>query len=146
MLFLFHVLCKSIEKGLLICNYTENGQEDGVVLHKLRWTLTFLLIIKHLGSINPPIVDFHHHESAEIEDVSDSGDLYKIDHSLLRETKVTFRKLIILFLVGRQIKATATAMAVATDDGEISTCTTFEALSAFAWRDVFVCFGSAIFS
>ncbi|KAI3664858.1 hypothetical protein L6452_43467 [Arctium lappa] len=56
------------------------------------------------------------------------------DHSVSHRTTSTATK----------IEAIATA--TPTDDGEISTCTTFESFLAFIWHDVFACFCSAMFS
>lgn len=76
-----------------------------------------------LTARNPPIVDFPHHEFAEIEDVSDSGDVYK--------EEIAYRSFCFSPDDLHRLKIEATAAA---GDGETLTCTTFEALSAFVWR------------
>ncbi|KAD4889114.1 hypothetical protein R6Q59_034001 [Mikania micrantha] len=73
-----------------------------------------------LKARNPPIIEFAHEEFAEIEDISNTGDLYK--------EELAYRSFCFSpeDLENLKIKATA--------DGEMSTCTTFEALSAFVWK------------
>ncbi|XP_024973110.1 omega-hydroxypalmitate O-feruloyl transferase-like [Cynara cardunculus var. scolymus] len=73
-----------------------------------------------LTARNPPIIDFPHYEFAEIEDVSDSGNLYK--------EEIAYRSFCFSPDDLHHLKIEATAA------GEIPTCTTFEALSAFVWR------------
>lgn len=73
-----------------------------------------------LKARNPPIVEFPHDEFAEIEDVSNTADLYK--------EEIAYRSFCFSpeDLENLKIKATA--------DGDLPTCTTFEALSAFVWK------------
>lgn len=73
-----------------------------------------------LSARNPPIVEFTHNEFAEIEDVSNTADLYKEE---LAYKSFCFSP---QDLENLKIKATS--------DGLIATCTTFEALSAFVWK------------
>ncbi|KAI3671449.1 hypothetical protein L1987_87187 [Smallanthus sonchifolius] len=69
---------------------------------------------------NPPVVEFNHDEFSEIEDVSKTADLYN--------EELAYRSFCFSpeDLENLKIKATG--------DGEISTCTSFEALSAFVWK------------
>ncbi|KAI3777679.1 hypothetical protein L1987_47480 [Smallanthus sonchifolius] len=69
---------------------------------------------------NPPVVEFNHDEFAEIEDVSNTADIYN--------EQLAYRSFCFSpeDLENLKIKATG--------DGEISTCTSFEALSAFVWK------------
>ncbi|KAL3512546.1 hypothetical protein ACH5RR_025263 [Cinchona calisaya] len=73
-----------------------------------------------LKSRVPPILEFSHHEFAEIEDTSNTGELYK-DEMLYRSFCFDPEKL-------EKLKHKAL------EDGALSKCTTFEALSAFVWR------------
>ncbi|KAI3785889.1 hypothetical protein L1987_45015 [Smallanthus sonchifolius] len=73
-----------------------------------------------LKARNPPVIEFPHNEFAEINDVSNTADLYKEE---LAYRSFCFSREDIENL---KIKATS--------DGEMSSCTTFEALSAFVWR------------
>ncbi|KAF6161547.1 hypothetical protein GIB67_009426 [Kingdonia uniflora] len=69
---------------------------------------------------DPPIIDFAHHEFAEIEDKSDTLELYQ-EEMLYRSFCFDPEKL-------DQLKMKAMG------DGVLKKCTTFEALSAFVWR------------
>lgn len=73
-----------------------------------------------LKARTPPVIEFPHEEFAEIEDVSNTADLYK--------EELAYRSFCFSpeDLENLKIKATA--------DGQMSTCTTFEALSAFVWK------------
>ncbi|XP_052180552.1 omega-hydroxypalmitate O-feruloyl transferase [Diospyros lotus] len=73
-----------------------------------------------LKARNPPEIEFPHHEFAEIEDISDTADLYK-QEMLYRSFCFGPDKL-------EQLKLRAM------EDGSLNKCTTFEALSAFVWR------------
>ncbi|KAL4584742.1 hypothetical protein LXL04_009351 [Taraxacum kok-saghyz] len=73
-----------------------------------------------LKARNPPVVEFPHHEFEEIEDISNTGDLYK--------EELAYRSFCFSPDDLEKLKIKATA------DGEMATCTTFEALSAFVWR------------
>ncbi|CAK7336770.1 unnamed protein product [Dovyalis caffra] len=73
-----------------------------------------------LKARNPPMVEFPHHEFAEIEDESNTGKLYE-EEMLYRSFCFSPEKL-------AQLKK------IATEDGVLAKCTTFEALSAFVWR------------
>lgn len=73
-----------------------------------------------LKSRTPPVVEFPHHEFAELEDISDTTKLYdeemlfkcfRFDQENLNKLKVDAIK-----------------------DGVLSKCTTFEALAAFVWK------------
>ncbi|KAJ4850123.1 histone H3.1 [Turnera subulata] len=69
---------------------------------------------------NPPKAEFPHHEFAEIEDISNTGKLYE-EELLYRSFCFDPEKLELL-----QEKAM--------EDGVLTKCTKFEALSAFVWR------------
>ncbi|KAK2984701.1 hypothetical protein RJ640_014038 [Escallonia rubra] len=69
---------------------------------------------------NPPKIEFPHREFDEIEDVSDSANLYK-EELLYRSFCFDPDKL-------EELKTEAL------QDGTLAKCTTFEALSAFVWR------------
>lgn len=73
-----------------------------------------------LKARNPPVVEFPHDEFLQIEDVSNTADLYK--------EEIAYRSFCFSpdDLENLKIKATA--------DGVMATCTTFEALSAFVWK------------
>ncbi|KAG5523118.1 hypothetical protein RHGRI_035058 [Rhododendron griersonianum] len=73
-----------------------------------------------LKARNPPEIQFPHHEYAEIEDKSDILNLLK-QEILYRSFCFNPEKL-------ENLKSKAT------EDGAITSCTTFEALSAFVWR------------
>ncbi|KAA8540663.1 hypothetical protein F0562_024418 [Nyssa sinensis] len=73
-----------------------------------------------LKARNPPQIEFSHHEFAEIEDISNTSDLYK-EEMLYRSFCFDSEKL-------EQLKKKAM------EDGVLAKCTTFEALSAFVWR------------
>lgn len=68
----------------------------------------------------PPSIDFPHHEFAEIEDVSNTLDLYN--------EEMSYRSF--CFTPDDLDKLKMKAM----EDGKLPSCTTFEALSAFVWR------------
>ncbi|XP_050221157.1 omega-hydroxypalmitate O-feruloyl transferase-like [Mercurialis annua] len=69
---------------------------------------------------NPPKIEFPHHEFAEIEDISNTSQLYE-EEMLYRSFCFDPEKL-------QHLKKKAM------EDGSISKCSTFEALSAFVWR------------
>lgn len=73
-----------------------------------------------LKSRNPPKVEYPHQELAEIEDRSDSADLYKNNELLYNS---------FCFDADKIEKLKAKAMG----DGVLKKCTTFETLSAFLW-------------
>lgn len=73
-----------------------------------------------LNSRNPPKVESLHHEFAEIQDISNTTSLYK-EEMLYRSFCFDPEKL-------QKLRD------VAMQDGSLSKCTTFEALSAFVWR------------
>lgn len=73
-----------------------------------------------LSSRSPPQIDFPHHEFAQIDDISDTAALYQ-DQMLYRSFCFDADKL-------------AHLKKMATEDGTITSCTTFEALSGFVWR------------
>ncbi|XP_068656309.1 omega-hydroxypalmitate O-feruloyl transferase-like [Aristolochia californica] len=73
-----------------------------------------------LKARDPPKIEFPHHEFAEIEDVSNTNELYQ-EHMLYRSFCFDPEKL-------DQLKRKAM------EDGVVKKCTTFEALSAFVWR------------
>lgn len=68
----------------------------------------------------PPKIEFPHHEFAEIEDISNSCELYK--------EEMHYRSF--CFDPEKLEKLKYKAM----EDGVLAKCTTFEALSAFVWR------------
>lgn len=74
-----------------------------------------------LRSRNPPKVEFEHHEFAEIEDVSNTCKLYEEEEMRYRSFCFDPERL-------DQLKKNSM------EDGTLSKCTTFEALSAFVWR------------
>ncbi|KAI3759513.1 hypothetical protein L6452_07396 [Arctium lappa] len=74
-----------------------------------------------LKARNPPVVEFPHDEFAEIQDVSDTADLYK--------EELAYRSFCFSPDDLQRLKIKATA-----DDGDMPTCTSFEALSAFVWK------------
>ncbi|GFP83349.1 omega-hydroxypalmitate o-feruloyl transferase [Phtheirospermum japonicum] len=69
---------------------------------------------------NPPKLEFPHHEFAEIQDLSNTGDLYKQD-MVYKTFCFDSEKL-------EHLRKKAT------QDGTLMKCTTFEALSAFVWK------------
>lgn len=69
---------------------------------------------------NPPNIEFPHHEFAQIEDVSDTANLYK-EEMLYRSFCFDPEKL-------QHLKNKVL------EDVTLTKCTTFEALSAFVWR------------
>ncbi|CAL5440670.1 unnamed protein product [Camellia sinensis] len=73
-----------------------------------------------LKARNPPKIEFQHHEFAEIEDISNTADLYK-QEMLYRSFCFDPDKL-------EQLKNKAMK------EGALKKCTTFEALSGFVWR------------
>nr|ADL62856.1 acyltransferase [Cynara cardunculus var. scolymus] len=73
-----------------------------------------------LNARNPPLVEFPHDEFAEIEDVSNTVDLYK--------EELAYRSFCFSPDDIQRLKIKATA------DGDMPTCTSFEALSAFVWK------------
>ncbi|KAG9445838.1 hypothetical protein H6P81_011966 [Aristolochia fimbriata] len=73
-----------------------------------------------LKARDPPKLEFPHHEFAEIEDVSNTNELYQ-EQMLYRSFCFDSEKL-------EQLKRKAM------EDGVLKKCTTFEALSAFVWR------------
>ncbi|XAR67875.1 Omega-hydroxypalmitate O-feruloyl transferase [Bertholletia excelsa] len=73
-----------------------------------------------LKARNPPKIEFNHHEFAEIEDKSDTGELYK--------EEMLYGSFCFLPEQLEQLKSKAM------EDGVLNKCTTFEALSAFVWR------------
>ncbi|KAL9313967.1 hypothetical protein ACSQ67_019419 [Phaseolus vulgaris] len=70
---------------------------------------------------DPPKVEFKHNEFAEIKDVSNTKKLYEEETMLYRSFFFDPEKLDLL-------------KKKATEDGVLSKCSTFEALSAFVWR------------
>lgn len=74
-----------------------------------------------LRSRNPPKVEFEHHEFAEIEDVSKTWKLYEQEEMCYRSFCFDPEKL-------DQLKKKCM------EDGALSRCTTFEAISAFVWK------------
>ncbi|XP_059651157.1 omega-hydroxypalmitate O-feruloyl transferase-like [Cornus florida] len=76
-----------------------------------------------LKARNPPKIEFPHHEFAEIEDISNTADLYK-------EEELVYKSF--CFDSDKIAKLKMKAME---DDGSVlAKCTTFEALSAFVWK------------
>lgn len=73
-----------------------------------------------LKARNPPKPEFTHNEFAEIEDISDSSKLYQ-EEMMYKSFCFDPDKL-------EQLKAKAK------EDGNVTKCTTFEALSAFVWK------------
>ncbi|KAG5537238.1 hypothetical protein RHGRI_024625 [Rhododendron griersonianum] len=73
-----------------------------------------------LKARNPPKIEFPHQEFAEIDDISNTSDLYK-EEMLYRTFCFDPDKL-------EQLKAKAMK------DGALTKCTSFEALSGFVWR------------
>ncbi|KAK6148051.1 hypothetical protein DH2020_018963 [Rehmannia glutinosa] len=73
-----------------------------------------------LKARNPPKLEFPHHEFAEIEDLSNTGELYK-EEMLYKSFCFDSEKL-------EHLRKKAL------EDGLLHKCTTFEALSAFVWR------------
>ncbi|KAI3463601.1 hypothetical protein Pfo_020264 [Paulownia fortunei] len=73
-----------------------------------------------LRARNPPKLEFPHHEFAEIEDLSDTAELYK-EEMLYRSFCFDPEKL-------EHLRKKAL------EDGTLEKCSTFEALSAFVWR------------
>lgn len=73
-----------------------------------------------LKARNPPKPEFPHHEFAEINDVSNSAELYR-QEMIYRSFSFDPEKL-------EHLKKKAL------EDGALKKCTTFEALSAFVWR------------
>ncbi|XP_027125350.2 omega-hydroxypalmitate O-feruloyl transferase [Coffea arabica] len=73
-----------------------------------------------LKARNPPKIEFPHHEFAEIEDTSNTAELYK--------EEMHYRS----FCFGPEKLEKLKRKAL--EDGALAKCTTFEALSAFIWR------------
>ncbi|KAL0355063.1 UNVERIFIED_CONTAM: Omega-hydroxypalmitate O-feruloyl transferase [Sesamum radiatum] len=73
-----------------------------------------------LKARNPPKWEFPHHEFAEIEDLSNTSEIYK-EEMLYRSFCFDHGKL-------EHLRKQAL------EDGTLEKCTTFEALSAFVWR------------
>lgn len=73
-----------------------------------------------LKARNPPQIEFDHHEFAEIEDVSNTHQIY--------EEEMQFRSFFFVPDILLRLKQ------MATEDGVLKKCTTFEALSAFVWK------------
>ncbi|XP_010929588.1 omega-hydroxypalmitate O-feruloyl transferase [Elaeis guineensis] len=73
-----------------------------------------------LKARNPPVISFPHHEFAEIEDISDASTLYQ-EEMLYRNFCFDTDKL-------EHLKRKAM------EDGALSKCTTFEALSGYVWK------------
>ncbi|KAL7607454.1 hypothetical protein Lser_V15G17449 [Lactuca serriola] len=73
-----------------------------------------------LNARNPPVVEFSHNEFEEIEDISNTADLYK--------EEISYRSFCFSPEDLKNLKIKATA------DGGVQSCTTFEALSAFVWK------------
>ncbi|WCJ36305.1 HXXXD-type acyl-transferase family protein [Euphorbia peplus] len=73
-----------------------------------------------LKARTPPKIEFPHHEFAQIDDISDTTKLYE-EEMLYRCFCFDPEKL-------EKLKAKAL------EDGSLSKCTTFEALSAFVWK------------
>jgi omega-hydroxypalmitate O-feruloyl transferase len=73
-----------------------------------------------LKARTPPKLEYPHHEFAEIEDVSNTAELYK-EEMLYRSLCFDSEKL-------EQLRRKAL------EDGTLQKCTTFEALSALVWR------------
>lgn len=74
-----------------------------------------------LRARNPPKIEFPHHEFDEIEDVSNATKLYEEEEILYKSFCFDPDKLELL-------------KKVATEDGVVKKCSTFEALTAFVWR------------
>ncbi|XP_059658955.1 omega-hydroxypalmitate O-feruloyl transferase-like [Cornus florida] len=74
-----------------------------------------------LKARNPPKIEFPHYEFIEIEDISNTADVYK-------EEKMVFRSF--CFDPDKLEKLKMKAM----EDGVVAKCTTFKALSAFVWK------------
>ncbi|XP_031104593.1 omega-hydroxypalmitate O-feruloyl transferase [Ipomoea triloba] len=74
-----------------------------------------------LKARHPPKVEFPHHEFAEIDDISNTSHLY--DKEEMRYRSFCFDPDMLL-----RLKASAM------EDGTLSKCTTFEALSGFVWK------------
>ncbi|RDX61945.1 Omega-hydroxypalmitate O-feruloyl transferase, partial [Mucuna pruriens] len=70
---------------------------------------------------NPPKIEFQHNEYAEIEDVSNTKNLYEEETTLYRSFCFDPKKVDLL-------------KKKATEDGVLNKCSTFEALSGFVWR------------
>ncbi|XP_051115662.1 omega-hydroxypalmitate O-feruloyl transferase-like [Andrographis paniculata] len=75
-----------------------------------------------LKARNPPKLEYPHHEFAEIDDISNTWQLYKDEDMLFKSFCFDPDKL------DRLRKAALK------DDHRLQKCTTFEALSAFVWR------------
>ncbi|KAL2492207.1 Omega-hydroxypalmitate O-feruloyl transferase [Abeliophyllum distichum] len=73
-----------------------------------------------LEARNPPKPDFPHHEFAEIEDISNVGEVYN-EKMLYRSFCFDPKKL-------------ENLRKKSLDDGSLEKCSTFEALSAFVWK------------
>ncbi|KAG9130763.1 hypothetical protein Leryth_012702 [Lithospermum erythrorhizon] len=73
-----------------------------------------------LKARDPPRTEFPHHEFAEIEDISNTSELYK-QEMLYRSFCFTPEKL-------DKLKT------ISMEDGVLAKCSTFEALSAFVWK------------
>ncbi|XVF49571.1 hypothetical protein PTKIN_Ptkin04bG0023100 [Pterospermum kingtungense] len=70
---------------------------------------------------NPPMIEFTHHEFDEIEDISNTNQLYEDEEMVYKSILFDPNKL-------AQLKEQAL------EDGVISKCTTFEVLAGFVWR------------
>ncbi|KAI9079769.1 hypothetical protein K1719_038390 [Acacia pycnantha] len=74
-----------------------------------------------LKARDPPLIEFPHHEFAEIEDISDTSKLYEEEEVLYKSFCFDPNKL-------DHLKKKAM------EDGILQKCSTFEALSGFVWR------------
>lgn len=74
-----------------------------------------------LKARDPPKIEFQHHEFDEIEDISNTENLYEQEKMFYRSFCFDPEKL-------EQLKKKAT------EDGVLEKCSSFEALSAFIWR------------
>ncbi|XP_028766182.1 omega-hydroxypalmitate O-feruloyl transferase-like [Neltuma alba] len=74
-----------------------------------------------LKAREPPLIEFPHHEFAEIEDISDTSKLYEEEDMLYKSFCFDPDKVELL-------------KKKAMEDGVLQKCSTFEALSAFVWR------------
>ncbi|OVA15227.1 Transferase [Macleaya cordata] len=74
-----------------------------------------------LKARNPPMVEFTHHGIVEVEDISNTLDIYNQEELVHKSFIFNSNKL-------EQLKAKAM------EDGVLNKCTSFEALSAFVWR------------
>lgn len=74
-----------------------------------------------LKARDPPLIEFPHHEFAEIKDISDTSKLYEEEKLLYKSFFFDPDKLELL-------------KKKAMEDGALQKCSTFEALSGFVWR------------